>query len=111
MMGENSFMIEADDYLKDGGKLAFAGFDIQAVSTPGHTQGGMCYLVKCGTEKALFSGDTLFEGSVGRYDFPTSSGTALFANIKNKLLKLEDNLMVYPGHGQATTIGDERPNF
>lgn len=111
MMGGNPFILEADYNVRDGEKFEIAGFHIQAISTPGHTQGGMCYLVATDKERALFSGDTIFAGSVGRYDFPTSSGTTLFASIKKKLLQFEDDLAVYPGHGEETTIGDERPAF
>lgn len=111
IMGDRVFAIEADEYLKDGQILQLAGFEIKAVSTPGHTKGGMCYLVSLGEEQVLFSGDTLFQGSVGRYDFPTSSGRALFESIKKKLLCLKDDIAVYPGHGGRTSIGEERPRF
>ena len=110
MTGEG-FAIEADEYLEDESLLELAGFTIRVIATPGHTAGGVCYLVKDGEEQCLFSGDTLFAGSVGRYDFPTSSGTALFASIRNKLMKLPDDLKVYPGHGLPTEIGAERPHF
>lgn len=111
VMGTHGFGIEADYDVKDGEVLHFAGLDIKAISTPGHTAGGMCYLMESDGKQVLFSGDTLFAGSVGRYDFPTSSGTALFHNIKEKLLVLQDDVMVYPGHGLATTIREERKNL
>ncbi len=110
-MGYTPIEMEADVYLKDGEELELTGFSVKAISTPGHTQGCMCYLFVKEQEQVLFSGDTLFEGSVGRYDFPTSSGRMLFASIKEKLLCFGDELLVYPGHGNFTTIGDERINF
>ncbi|MDY5578149.1 MAG: MBL fold metallo-hydrolase [Lachnospiraceae bacterium] len=108
LMTDRAFAIEADEYVGDGTVLSLGGFQICAISTPGHTKGGMCYLVSAEEESVLFSGDTLFAGSVGRYDFPTSSGTTLFASIRHKLMTLSDDLEVYPGHGMSTTIGRER---
>lgn len=111
IMGNCPLSIEADEYLTDGQELELAGFRIKAVSTPGHTKGGVCYIVSLSEEQAMFSGDTLFQGSVGRYDFPTSNGNALFQSIKEKLLCLEQEMKVYPGHGPATSIGEEKPYF
>ena len=71
----------------------------------------MCYNVSLKEEQAIFSGDTLFRESVGRFDFPTSDGDALFRSIKEKLLCLETELKVYPGHGPATSIGEEKSHF
>ena len=76
--------------------------------TPGHTQGGACYLVSDGQGKeVLFSGDTLFQGSIGRTDFPTGSMATLRQSLK-KLSKLPDGLTVLSGHGDETTIGEEK---
>ena len=111
VMGSRVMSIEADEALTDGQILELAGFRIRAVSTPGHTKGGMCYLFSLEGGQVLFSGDTLFQGSVGRYDFPTSDGKALFESIKKKLLCLEDDLLVCPGHGAVTSIGEEKPYF
>jgi len=115
IMGRRELSIEADEYLADGQVLELAGFRIKALSTPGHTKGGMCYYFSLNggsmEEQAVFSGDTLFQGSVGRYDFPTSDGNALFQSIKEKLLCLEEGMKVYPGHGPATSIGEEKPHF
>lgn len=131
IMGSKELSIEADEYLTDGQILTIAGFQITAISTPGHTKGGMCYKVSLKKvslenvslenvssnqassekEEVLFSGDTLFRESVGRYDFPTSDGNALFRSIKEKLLCLETDLKVYPGHGPSTSIGEEKPHF
>ncbi len=111
IMGSRALSIQADEYLTDGQVLTIAGFQIRAISTPGHTKGGMCYNVSLKEEQAIFSGDTLFRESVGRFDFPTSDGDALFRSIKEKLLCLETELKVYPGHGPATSIGEEKSHF
>ncbi len=111
IMGSRTLSIQADEYLTDGQVLTIAGFQIRAISTPGHTKGGMCYNVSLKEEQAIFSGDTLFRESVGRFDFPTSDGDALFRSIKEKLLCLETELKVYPGHGPATSIGEEKSHF
>lgn len=95
---------EADILLKDGDELRLSGQTIKVLSTPGHTKGGVCFL--CGSE--LFSGDTLFAGSVGRSDFPGGSMDALVQSIKTKLMPLDGMVRVRPGHGPMTTIGQER---
>ena len=98
--------LKADVFLKDGEILHMAGVDIQVMATPGHTAGGLCYYVE--EEGVLFSGDTLFAGSYGRTDFPTSSMAALARSVREKLLVLPEDTTVYPGHGESTTIGYER---
>jgi glyoxylase-like metal-dependent hydrolase (beta-lactamase superfamily II) len=76
------------------------------IHTPGHTTGGIClYFDK---EKVLFSGDTLFYGSIGRTDLPGGSHKQLIQGILNKLMILEDQVAVYPGHGASSSIGFER---
>ena len=77
---------------------------LKVISTPGHTAGGICFL----TEKEIFTGDTLFKLSVGRTDLPTGDWDTLVSSIKNKLYKLNDDLIVYPGHGEPTSIGFEK---
>ena len=76
----------------------------QALHTPGHTRGGICLV----GEGACFSGDTLFAMSVGRSDFPGGSHQTLIDSIVTKLLTLDDKVIVFPGHGPYTTIGQER---
>ena len=98
--------VQADFYEKDGSLLEIAGFRLKLIATPGHTGGSCCYYLE--EEKLLFSGDTLFEGSVGRTDFPTGSMSSLIRSIKEKLLVLPEDVIVYPGHGDTTTIGDEK---
>ena len=98
--------VQADFYEKDGTVLSLAGFSLRLIATPGHTGGSWCYYLE--KEKVLFSGDTLFEGSVGRTDFPTGSMSSLVRSIKEKLLVLPEDVVVYSGHGDTTTIGDEK---
>lgn len=92
--------------LKDGQEMNIAGFTFKIIHTPGHTCGGCCYY--CEEEGILISGDTLFYQSVGRSDFPTGSMGTLVRSIKEKLFCLPDDVMVYPGHSDATCIGDEK---
>nr|MCR4611409.1 MBL fold metallo-hydrolase [Lachnospiraceae bacterium] len=82
------------------------GFDIKVLATPGHTPGGVCYYIE--KENVLFSGDTLFCNSVGRTDFPRGSSEALINGIKEKLMTLDDKVIVLTGHDARTTIGEER---
>ncbi|WP_378955612.1 MBL fold metallo-hydrolase [Pelosinus sp. sgz500959] len=94
----------ADRLLHDGERLTVGEIEFEVIHTPGHTLGGICLKAN----DVLFSGDTLFEQSVGRSDFPGGSHNQLISSIKNKLLPLADHITVLPGHGGATTIGDER---
>lgn len=100
--------IELEESLVDGELLKIAGFNIKAIHTPGHTKGGNCYYFM--DELVLFSGDTLFRETVGRTDLPTGNFPAIISSIKEKLMLLDDEVLVYPGHGEATTIGYEREN-
>ena len=104
-LGE-AISMEADIYLNDGDEFTIAGMKVKAIEVPGHTPGGTCYYFA--DENVLFSGDTLFAGSVGRTDFPGGSGRALFLGIKEKLYALPDEVRVFPGHGDDTTIGYEK---
>lgn len=98
--------LSAERLLKDGEKFELAGFEIQAIHTPGHTAGGVSYYLAA--EQVLFSGDTLFRGSYGRVDLPTASGADIARSINEKLLPLPEETAVYPGHERETTIGHER---
>lgn len=102
----NGYTFAKAEYLKDGQILELAGYCFQVIHTPGHTSGGVCYYVE--SEDTLFSGDTLFYASVGRTDFPTSSMSALVRSIREKLLVLPDETIVYPGHMGATSIANEK---
>lgn len=87
-------------------RVSLAGFDIDVFHTPGHTPGGVCFYVA--EESILFSGDTLFCESIGRTDFPKGSMSQIVRSIKGQLLQLPDDTKVLPGHGESTTIGNER---
>ncbi len=91
--------------LSDGEELNIDGMNIKCIYTPGHTNGGVCYLFN---NEKLFSGDTLFLRSIGRSDLPTGNGEKLADSIKNKLYTLDENITVFPGHGEQTTIGYEK---
>ncbi len=91
-------------HLLEEGIINLLGFKIEVIHTPGHTKGSCCYLFN---DNILFSGDTLFQVSVGRTDFPTGSMSEL-NNSLEKLKKLDDTVKVYPGHGAETTIGFEK---
>jgi hydroxyacylglutathione hydrolase len=87
----------------EGDVLELAGLSLRVVHTPGHTPGSVCFRA----EELLFSGDLVFRGAIGRYDFPNSSAQDMFASLK-RFLTMPDDLDVYPGHGEATTVGLER---
>lgn len=103
-IGSNLISGAADRLLRDGESIMVGEMEFEVIHTPGHTLGGICLKVN----EVLFSGDTLFEQSIGRSDFPGGSHSQLIDSIKNKLLVLADSTTVLPGHGGATTIGDER---
>lgn len=103
-----SYTVKVDVPLKDGETIDLAGFSMQVLHTPGHTCGSCCYYLA--EEKLLFSGDTLFAGSVGRSDFPTGSGSLLLRSLREKIAPLLEDTNVYPGHGEQTDIGYEKHN-
>lgn len=105
MIGEHK-VYHADIFVKDEEVLNLAGFSIRVFFTPGHTIGGCCYYIT--DEKILFSGDTLFQESVGRTDFPRGSASDLIRAIREKLMPLPDDVTVYTGHDESTLIGYER---
>lgn len=92
------------NYLKDGDIIKVGDIEIKAIATPGHTPGGMSYLIG----DKLFSGDTLFHRSIGRCDFPGGSLDTIIKSIKEKLFTLPDDTEVFPGHGEKTTIAYEK---
>ena len=97
---------EVDDvrYVKEGDTISLGDTTFTVIETPGHTPGGVCYY----TEGTLLAGDTLFQGSIGRTDFPNGDFDVLTKGIKEKLYTLPEDTKVYPGHGPATPIGDEK---
>ena len=93
-----------DITVKGGETLTVAGMPVRVIHTPGHTAGGVCYVA----EDCIFSGDTLFELSYGRTDFPTGSFKELKNSVVNRLFALQGDYKVYPGHGAPTTLDFER---
>lgn len=89
--------------VKDGEKLDIFTLPIEVIETPGHSDCGLTFII----EGALFTGDTLFKGYVGRYDLPTSSRSALVTSL-NRIFRLGGDHEVYPGHGDSTTLNNER---
>ena len=87
----------------DGDTLTVGCMEFKVIATPGHSPGGVCYLV----ENNLFSGDTLFAGSIGRTDFPHSNVSDMLKSLE-KLKAFDNDIKVYPGHGESTTIGIEK---
>ena len=96
-----SLSITCNSYVQDGDRIA--PFDIEVIACPGHTPGGVSYRIG----DSIYCGDTVFRGSVGRWDLPGGDVRALRRSVKN-LLANDPDITLYPGHGQATTIGEER---
>lgn len=96
----------ADKTIGDGDQLLVGKIKINVLHTPGHTRGGLCLYIP--NEKILISGDTLFYGSIGRTDFPGGDYKTLINAIQTKIMCLDDEIVVYPGHGASTTVGYER---
>ncbi len=103
MFGHSVEPLRADFTIKDGDVLDFYGFSLRVMATPGHTAGSVCFL----TELGIFSGDTLFYESVGRTDL-SDGDDADMARSLEKLMSLDKNYTVYPGHGRATTLEHEK---
>ena len=93
-----------DEFINDGDIINIGDLHFKVISTPGHTKGSVCFLL----ENILFSGDTLFKGCVGRCDLPGGSYKEIQHSIKDKLFKLPDDTIIYSGHGEASTIGNEK---
>ena len=93
----------ADIYVDEGDTVTAADMVFKVLYTPGHSEGGICFLI----DNILFSGDTLFKGSIGRTDFPSSNMAEMRQSL-DRLCTLPDETVVYPGHGEATTIGQEK---
>lgn len=98
--------LHADEFLKPDQLIAIGGLTLRVLWTPGHTEGSVCFY--CANERVLFSGDTLFAGSVGRTDLPGGSWETLMHSLQNTIMSLADNVAVCPGHGETTTIQQEK---
>lgn len=96
----------ADVLLRDAQELTLLGTVWKVIETPGHTAGSVCYYIP--SEEMLLAGDTLFAESYGRTDLPTGSSAQIVTSIVDKLFDLPDDTMVYPGHGDPTTIAHEK---
>ena len=94
----------ADRQLEDGETIELGDLKLRVIHTPGHTPGGICLLAN----NVLFSGDTLFNNGIGRYDLPGGNLEKLMDSLHRKVLTLPEKTVVYPGHGPETTIGDEK---
>ncbi len=103
--GMSFFEPEKVELLKDGSILDLVGLTIKAIHAPGHTRGSLMFTVN---DELLISGDVLFAGSIGRTDLPTGSSSDMKQTLKKKVLTLDDDLRVLPGHGGETTIKYER---
>lgn len=106
MLSGQMVTVKPDILLQDDQEIELLDTKLRCFLVPGHTKGGMCYYFA--ENGILFSGDTLFARSIGRSDFPTGDGIKLVKSIKEKLMTLPDETIVYPGHNERTTIGKER---
>jgi len=99
--------LEPDFEIHDGDVFRFGTSEVRAISTPGHSPGGVSFL----TDGILIAGDTLFPGGPGNTQRPDGNFRAIIENIESRLFTLPDDTVVYPGHGKPTTIGTERPHL
>ena len=106
---EKPIELEADSRIDDNDLIHLGNLEFRVIHTPGHTKGGTS--LYCEKEGLLFSGDTLFRGTWGRTDCPTGSLEDIMDSIVNKLMKLPDDTICYPGHGLSTKIRDEKPIY
>lgn len=104
LFGAPNARFDVDVHVSDGYKFEIIGHAFKVISTPGHTPGGVCFVMD---DRIIFSGDTLFRSSVGRTDFPFADHTKLMTSVK-KLFALPHDYVVYAGHGPMTTLDFER---
>ena len=100
--------IQSENRLKDGDTIAFGNTVFNVLQIPGHSPGSVVFYSE--TDGVLFTGDVIFQGSIGRTDFPDGNHEDLISGIRNKLMTLPDSTVIYPGHGPSTSIGYERNN-
>ena len=105
-LGIKNIELEADARVDEGDKLHVGDIELNVIHTTGHTNGGSSLYSK--EHKLLFSGDTLFKGTFGRYDLPTGSKKDIMNSIENKLLKLPEDTLIYPGHGMSGIVSEEK---
>jgi len=105
------FSIESDIKIMEDKEIIELGqIQLEVIHVPGHTPGGISLLMKKPKGKILFTGDSLFYHSIGRTDFPGANEELLIKSIKERLLGLSDDTVLYPGHGPSSTIGEEKKN-
>ena len=100
-------VVEVDQFLKEGDSLRCGALALEVLHTPGHSPGSLCLHLP-GAQRRIFSGDTLFQGSIGRTDLWGGSFDQIMRSIHETLLRFPDETPVFPGHGAPTTIGEER---
>lgn len=105
-IGIKPIELETDSRIDDYDLLHLGDIEFEVIHTPGHTKGGTC--LYCREKKLLFSGDTLFRGTWGRTDLPTGGIEEIMNSIMNRILVLEEDTIVYPGHGKATMLHEEK---
>lgn len=108
-IGLEQIYLEADSIVDDEDLLHLGNLEFKVIHTPGHTCGGSS--LYCKQENLVFTGDTLFRGTWGRTDLPTSNFKEIMESISNKLMQLPEETIVYPGHGKSTMIREERPIY
>ncbi len=101
--------LEADSRIDDGDLIHIGNLEFKVIHTPGHTKGSTS--LYCKKEECLFSGDTIFYGTWGRTDLPTSSREDIMKSITEKILILPDDTIIYPGHGKPTMVKNEKPIY
>jgi len=106
MMGLSLALPARVSLLEDGQKLEVGDISLEVIHTPGHTPGGVCL----NAGKFCFTGDTLFAQGIGRTDIPAACEEDLVNSIRQRLLTLQDEVIIYPGHGPSSSIGEERKN-
>lgn len=102
-----AYALQADRMVKDGEQFSVAGMNIKVIHTPGHTSGSCCYYFE---EGFALCGDTIFLESVGRTDLPTGNDYQIIPSIEEKIYALPDDTVLFPGHGQHTSVGYEKKN-
>lgn len=99
-------VVQPENFIEEGDKMKFGNSELEVVYTPGHADGSVCFINH--PQKFVITGDVLFQGSIGRTDFPTGDFDLLMKSIREKLYILPDDFTVYAGHGESTTIGSEK---
>src|SRR5437660_3088802 len=107
MFGRKSSLLKRKPVilLQEGDRITFGTLALEVVHTPGHSPGGICLISR---PYCVFSGDTLFQRGIGRTDLPGGNYAQIISSIREKLYTLDENLVVFPGHGEPTTIIEEK---